>query len=78
MNISGMRLRSTAGQRFPVNPGPVIACEYPVSPRPKLERHAVTPAQAAHRQVACEDSTSTMSISPFDPICDIDQRLMLQ
>jgi hypothetical protein len=26
-----------------------------VNPRPDLEPHAVTPAQAAHRQIACED-----------------------
>jgi hypothetical protein len=41
----------------------VIAYQYPVSPRPKLAPHAVTPAQAAHRQVACEDSTSALAVA---------------
>ena len=50
------------GRQLSVNPGPVIACEYPVSPRPNFEPHAVTPAQAARLQLACEDTTSALAV----------------
>ena len=55
--------RSTAGQRISVNSRQVIACEYPVSRRPTLEPHAVTPARPAHRQIACEDPTSALAVA---------------
>jgi hypothetical protein len=40
-----------------------VACEHPVNPRPAIERHADTPAQTAHRPVACEDSTSALVVT---------------
>ena len=40
-----------------------VACEDPVNPRPTPAPRAVTPAQAAHRPVACEDSTSVLAVA---------------
>jgi len=40
-----------------------VACEHPVNPRPTLAPRAITRAQAAHRPVACEDSTSVLAIA---------------
>src|SRR5882757_4710977 len=40
-----------------------VACEHPVNSRPTLAPRAVTPAQAARRPVACEDSTSALAVA---------------
>ena len=40
-----------------------VACEHPVNPRPAPAPRAVTPAQAAQRPVACEDSTSVLAVA---------------